>query len=161
MEQKLASGTIGGSMDTPPKKSLRSFYGSRRVKTAWYNSPSLNRHGCEASGGFHQPNRSIHQFVKLWNMVQQFHLSDRPDEIMWRFTASGKYSSQSAYQIQFTGSFMDHDWGNLWRAKVENKCKMFWWLILQNKLWTADRVIKHGGQGNQIYVSCAEHIGSR
>jgi hypothetical protein len=92
----------------------------------------------------------IHQFVKLWHLVQQFHLADRPDEMRWRFNANGNYSAQSAYQMQFTGSFADYERASVWSVKAENKCKMFCWLILQNKLWAADRVVKHDDQANQI-----------
>jgi hypothetical protein len=87
----------------------------------------------------------IHQFVKLWSLLQQVHLVDRPYEIRWRFNTNGKYSSKSAYQVQFSGSFADFDWARLWSAKAENKCKMFCWLVLQNKLWTSDQILKHVG----------------
>jgi hypothetical protein len=87
-------------------------------------------------------------------LVQQFHLADRPDEIKWRFSANGNYSSQLTYQVQFSGSVADYEWARLWSTKAENKCKMFCWLILQNKLWTADRVLKHGGHANQICQLC-------
>jgi hypothetical protein len=38
------------------------------------------------------------------------------------------------------GSSADYDWGSLWKTKTEQKCKLFGWPILQNKLWTADRI---------------------
>jgi hypothetical protein len=76
-------------------------------------------------------------------LVQHVQLTDRPDEIRWRFTANRHYSSKSAYVIQFAGSFADHSWMDLWKAKVENKCKILCWLILQNRLWTADKILKH------------------
>jgi hypothetical protein len=39
-------------------------------------------------------------------------------------------------------------------VKAENKCKIFCWLFLQNKLWTADRIISTGGQSNPICQLC-------
>jgi hypothetical protein len=56
--------------------------------------------------------------------------SQTADTITWRFTASGSYTSRSAYAIQFAGSFADYEWDKIWNAKVENKCKLFCWLIL-------------------------------
>jgi hypothetical protein len=76
---------------------------------------------------------------------------------MWRFTSNGKYSTKSAYAIQFAGSFPDYEWSKMWKAKVGSKCKFFSWLLLQNKLWTADRLIKHGGTANPICQLCHAH----
>jgi hypothetical protein len=39
---------------------------------------------------------------------------------------------------------------------VENKCKFFSWL-LQNRLWTADMITRHGGQANTICHLCRAH----
>ncbi|TVU02801.1 hypothetical protein EJB05_51684, partial [Eragrostis curvula] len=94
----------------------------------------------------------VDQYVQLW--IQQTQLTDQRDDIVWRFTANGCYSAQSAYLIQFAGSFADHDWQRVWKAKAENKCKFFCWLLLQNKLWTADRIISKGGQANPICTLC-------
>ena len=40
---------------------------------------------------------------------------------------------------------------------MENKTKIFVWLLLQRRLPTNDRIIKHGGQANPICQLC--HIG--
>jgi hypothetical protein len=63
-------------------------------------------------------------------------LLDEADAISCRFTPNGEYSVRSAYATQFAGSFADYEWTKLWQAKAENKCKIFSWLILQNKVWT-------------------------
>jgi hypothetical protein len=99
----------------------------------------------------------IQQFVDLWTLVNQTCLTQHPDEITWHFTTCEQYSARSAYAVQFLGSFADHTWDNLWAVKVENKCKFFCWLILQNKLWMKDRISKHGGQTNQICSLCHTH----
>jgi hypothetical protein len=92
----------------------------------------------------------IHQFVQLWTRVRAVQLSNQPDDIRWRLGKSGQYSSRSAYTAHFHCSFADHDWQRLWKIKADNKCKFFGWLILQNRLWMADRVAKHGGQSSRI-----------
>jgi hypothetical protein len=63
----------------------------------------------------------------------------------------------SAYAVQFYGSFAGHNWDSVWKARAENKCKFFSWLALQNRLWTADRIVKHGGQANTICRLCYTH----
>ena len=45
----------------------------------------------------------IAEFIVLWEAVQDIHFSDTPDEIVWKWTANGKYTSASAYVIQFAG----------------------------------------------------------
>ena len=101
----------------------------------------------------------LHQFVALWEKLHSIHLTSQPDQIKWRFTADGNCSSisRSAYQLQFYGSHPDFLWDKIWRLKVENKCKIFLWLILQHKLLTADRIIKRGGQDNPICQLCRTH----
>jgi hypothetical protein len=93
----------------------------------------------------------MNHFVQLWTLVHRTQLTDAEDEIAWRFTTTGSYKARSAYLTQFNGSFGDYDWNKLWATKVENKCKMFGWLILQNEVWTTDRVAKYSGQSNMIY----------
>jgi hypothetical protein len=66
----------------------------------------------------------------------------------------GLCSSSTAYSAQFLGSTADFDWTQLWRAKIENKTKFFCWLPIQNKLWTADCILKHGGQANPTCQLC-------
>jgi hypothetical protein len=84
----------------------------------------------------------VKQFINLWTMIGQVQLTDKQDTVTWRFTTNGHYSARSAYAMQFLGSFADSEWGSLWAAKVENKCKLSTWLILQNKLWKTDRITK-------------------
>jgi hypothetical protein len=99
----------------------------------------------------------IDEFIRLWHLVTPAQLTELPDTISWCLTASGAYSSSSAYHIQFTGTHTEHDWTRLWQTKIENKCKFFSWLLLQNKVWTVDRIIKPGGQANSICQLCRVH----
>jgi hypothetical protein len=109
--------------------------------------------------GMHRISSAIEvwQFVTLWSMVQSTQLTDIADDIAWRFTQNGSYTPRLAYLIQFNGTARDYEWNKLWATKVEHKCKMFVWLALQNKIWTADRVAKHGGQPNMICQLCRCH----
>jgi hypothetical protein len=68
-----------------------------------------------------------------------------------------KYSTRSAYTAQFLGSFADNNWGKLWKVKAENKCKVWAWLILQNKLKNVDRIMKNGGSANPVCQLCYTH----
>jgi hypothetical protein len=76
------------------------------------------------------------------------------DEVSWKFTAKGTYSTKSAYSMQFAGTFAEFSWAYLWRAKTKNKCKFLSWLLLQNKVWSADQIIKVRGQTNPTCPMC-------
>jgi hypothetical protein len=97
------------------------------------------------------------QYITLWTMIGQVQRTDMPNKITWKFNANGRFSTSSAYRVQFIGSYADHDWSKLWQAKVENKCKFHLWILLQNRLWTADRINRHGGQMDVICQLCKTH----
>jgi hypothetical protein len=48
------------------------------------------------------------------------------------------------YIAQFQGAFADFELDKHWETKAEEKYKFFGWLISRNKLWTTDRIAKHG-----------------
>jgi mannosylglycoprotein endo-beta-mannosidase len=96
----------------------------------------------------------VRQFVDLWTQLSQVQLHSAEDTITWRFSADGRYSAKSAYKVQFIGAIQDGQWNIIWRAKVENKCRFFSWLLLQSKLPTSDRILRFNGQANPICTLC-------
>jgi hypothetical protein len=86
----------------------------------------------------------LNQFVILWGKIQEVHLSNTPDLISWTLTADGQYSAASAYEIQFLGRVERNELAKTWKIKAEGKIKFNMWLIIQNRLWTADRLLKRG-----------------
>ena len=72
------------------------------------------------------------EFVQLWVLVQPTVLhNDRPDTIIWKLSATGEYSTASAYKAQFIGSTTTPNLARIWRTWAPPKCKFFAWLILQ------------------------------
>jgi len=87
----------------------------------------------------------IEEFVSLWIRLQQVHLQpETQDSISWKWTTDGTYTSSSAYRAQFLGSYRGHKTSLIWSAKAENKCKLFAWVLIQNKLLTADNLARRG-----------------
>ena len=41
----------------------------------------------------------------------------------------GNYTVTSTYNVQFIGSFPDHPWEKVWKAKVEPKYRLFFPLV--------------------------------
>ena len=71
-------------------------------------------------------------FIRLWDLVQQVQLMDELDHITWRWTSDGFYTSKSAYNIQFAGSYNTFDGATIWKPHAEGKHKFFAWLLAQS-----------------------------
>ena len=67
--------------------------------------------------------------------------NDQEDRHIWRFDASGCYSSKTAY---FNGLVTFEPWPRLWKSWAPAKCKFFLWLAIRNRCWTSDRLAKRG-----------------
>jgi hypothetical protein len=81
----------------------------------------------------------IQQFISLWTRVSQVTFQEgQHDTIIWKLTTSGRYSAASAYKAQFAGTTTIGYMGMVWEIWAPPKCKFFAWLILQNRVWTAD-----------------------
>jgi hypothetical protein len=85
------------------------------------------------------------QFVTVWSLIATtvLHL-DREDTIVWTRTSHGLYNTSSAYRAQFTDCPATPDLASIWKAWVPPKCKFFAWLILQDRVWTCDRLARRG-----------------
>ena len=89
----------------------------------------------------------IFEFVDLWTKLQNFSFdASLEDSIVWNLTPSGEYSAKSAYQAQFLGAISSDLRRFVWRDWAPPKTKLFAWLNLQDRLWTADRLARRGWQ---------------
>jgi len=104
------------------------------------------------------------EFVRLWDLVQDVQFSDREDQIVWKFTADGQYTAKSAYDVQFKGSFCTITPNWIWAAHPEPKHRFFTWLLLQEKILTADKLQERNWPCNPLCPFCslapesAQHI---
>ena len=94
------------------------------------------------------------QFVVLWDVVQQIQLTDRPDEIVWRWSANGTYTSKSAYLAQMRGTFCNFDAQAIWHAHTEGKHRFFSWLLVKEKILTADKLLARNWPCESNCVLC-------
>uniref|UniRef100_A0A8R7VDU0 Reverse transcriptase zinc-binding domain-containing protein n=1 Tax=Triticum urartu TaxID=4572 RepID=A0A8R7VDU0_TRIUA len=78
------------------------------------------------------------------------------DSITWKFTADGHYSAASAYRAQFIG-LVDTDMNqNVWKNWAPPKCKFFAWLVINNRIWTADRLHRRGWPNCNLCPLCQQ-----
>ena len=97
-------------------------------------------------GGLQQINteEQLDQFLTLWARIQTVALTTERDTIAWHISADKKYSASSAYAVQFLGRIKQPHLEQVWHIKIEGKIKFFFWLMLQNKNWTAERLRARG-----------------
>jgi hypothetical protein len=87
----------------------------------------------------------ISEFVALWEKVTTVQLQENtPDEIVWTLNASGVYDATSAYRAQFEDLAPTTMNPLVWKNWAPPKCKTFAWLVLQDRVWTADRLQRRG-----------------
>jgi len=82
-------------------------------------------------------------FFQLWSIIDSFQPSltdDGEDTLVWKLSADGLYSSRSAYHAQFIGGTDSLFPSKGWRVWAPAKCKIFLWLLLQDRVWTAARL---------------------
>jgi hypothetical protein len=87
----------------------------------------------------------IVQFSNLWEELQHVQHDDATDSICWKFGKDDGYTASSAYKMQFLGHTNSAMTSMVWKPWAPPKCKTFAWLVIQNRVWTADRLHKRGG----------------
>jgi hypothetical protein len=81
------------------------------------------------------------KFVELWSLIIEVQLVEGSnDGITCKLTNSGEYTAASAYNAQFEGMINSYMMKAVWKTWAPPKCKLFAWLVLQNRVWTADRL---------------------
>jgi exonuclease III len=99
------------------------------------------------------------QFIDLWQQVQQTTLSpEDKDSIIWRHTTDGQYSAKSAYQLQFIGKTRSLTANITWATKAPPKCRFFIWLMLQNRVWTAARLLLREWPNEYFCPLCVRNL---
>ena len=99
----------------------------------------------------------MHQYLLLWPLLQRVQLQPQmPDQVCWRWTANKQYSAQSAYETFFCGSTSLQGANWLWKAWAPPKCKLFMYLALQGRTWTAERRFRHGLQDSDTCSLCSQ-----
>jgi hypothetical protein len=82
------------------------------------------------------------EYLELWDAILDFQPNNTEDQHHWKFESSGTFSTRSAYRAFFVGAIHFEPWKQLWKGWAPNKCKIFIWLAIHNRCWTADRLQK-------------------
>jgi hypothetical protein len=98
-------------------------------------------------------------YLRLWRAVQAVpHLGEEENNtFMWKWTASGQYTTKSAYRVLFHGKTALPGAAQVWNSFVPLKFKMHAWLVLHRRSWTADRRRRQGLQTHILRPLCGTH----
>jgi hypothetical protein len=79
-----------------------------------------------------------------------------PDQLQWRWSPNGTYSSRSAYAALMFEQLVIPGARELWKTHAPNKCRFFIWLVLLRRCWTADRRFRRGLQADNSCALCSQ-----
>jgi hypothetical protein len=69
-------------------------------------------------------------------------------------TPKGEYTTSSAYKAQFHDYAANPALAAIWTTWAPPKCKFFAWLILQDRVWTSDRLARRHWDHNPVCPLC-------
>ncbi|OEL13244.1 hypothetical protein BAE44_0025738, partial [Dichanthelium oligosanthes] len=99
----------------------------------------------------------LFQFLLLRQRLQEVVLDpSTPDRVVWNWCPSGLYSCSSAYQAHFVGQTALLGAKELWKVKAPNEFRLFFWLAIQDRCWTSDRLLRHGLQNSGSCALCCQ-----
>jgi hypothetical protein len=70
----------------------------------------------------------------------------------------GVYSAKSVYQVQFKGTYCTFNQKSIWRATTEGKHRLFGWLLVQNKILTADCLLARNWPCDPVCSLCDQEF---
>jgi hypothetical protein len=90
----------------------------------------------------------IADYLNIWHQINSWQLSDSSDQVIWRWTTDGKFTISSAYNALYTASHPIPGCDLIWNTWAPLTVKLFLWLALRRRHWTADRRQRHGLDAN-------------
>ncbi|KAK1698698.1 hypothetical protein QYE76_015395 [Lolium multiflorum] len=105
------------------------------------------------------PPELLPEFLHLWRTLQTVVLRpETPDKIRWILTTDGCYSAASAYHLHFEGQTRSIAPAMIWSPWAPPKCRVFAWLLLQNRLWCADRLQRRQCPNSYFCPMCIRNL---
>jgi hypothetical protein len=101
------------------------------------------------------------EYIMLWMLIDEVAFdptNQQSDEITWTRTANGEYSASSAYLMQFQGCAETNCRSLIWQVWAPSKVKFFVWLILQNRVWTMDRLLQRQWPNEYFCPLCIRNL---
>jgi hypothetical protein len=97
---------------------------------------------------------AMHEYLDVWDLVSQVQLCDREDKLIWRWTPDGVYSSMSAYRALQMASHPIPGCKRIWSTWGPLRVKIFLWLAIRGRHWTANSRRRHCLQADDHCYLC-------
>jgi hypothetical protein len=98
------------------------------------------------------------QYLRLWDYLQNIHLSDEPDKFIWKWSYNEEFSSSSAYRALFLERTSLAGADRIWKVQAPDRCRFFGWLVLHGRCWTSNRLRQHGMRDSDTCAVCAQEV---
>jgi hypothetical protein len=86
---------------------------------------------------------SLYQsWLEVVELVATVQFTEEADEMVWQFSSSGIYSSQSLYRIINFRGIMPVHVSAVWSLKIPPRVHFFLWLVIKNRALTRDNLAK-------------------
>jgi hypothetical protein len=126
---------------------------ARQVKKRSVSKELHNSNWIRNLQGIHTTEQ-LEEFTLLFMALEDINLNDQDGLIRWRWTSNNCYSVALVCDCQFLGAMVKLPAVDNWKAKTEQKCKFFVWLVLHNRALTTDNMIKKGWLCNHVCSLC-------
>jgi hypothetical protein len=96
----------------------------------------------------------LDEFSILFMPISDITLQNSNDMIFWKWTADRKFSVATAYECQFVGAMVSFPAPDIWQAFSDHKSNFFAWLVLHNRVLTADNMMKKNWPSDPLSSFC-------
>jgi hypothetical protein len=97
----------------------------------------------------------IADYVLMWELANEAGFDPHEEDVLvWTRTLDGAYSAKSVYEMQFDGNVTSSFSSCIWKVWALSRCKFFIWLMLQNIIWTLDRLQQRGWPNDYFCPFC-------
>jgi hypothetical protein len=122
---------------------LLNFISKRTIESLTVAEALTNRRWVQLITGGVSVQATI-EYLQVWHAVNEIELTDQPDQLIWRWEPDGKFSVRSAYKALHHGSHPIPGSVLVWELWAPLRVKLFLWLGIRRRHWTADRRQRHG-----------------
>jgi hypothetical protein len=85
------------------------------------------------------------QFLRLVDALLPIVLAPGTlDRVEWKWSTTIEYSASTAYKAFFLGLEFFPCGKTIWKTWAPTKCKIHIWLAMRRRIWTVDRMLRHG-----------------
>jgi hypothetical protein len=96
----------------------------------------------------------LEEFTILFMALSSIELTQESDKIYWKWTVDGKFTVAYAYDCQFWWAMSTFSPNDVWKATTKPKCRFFSWLVMHDRVLTADNMAAKNWPCNPICSLC-------